>query len=214
MARRRPKDLPFESYPLNGLACSVCGKPQRKTPGGQACENGHGGAEGVDLSPRPAPPSIVDAVLKVPPSVMAAALGSTFFHGGAKEEGVTPIKVNDPTPLVTIEADDAIWRLGDGDDTREIPRVRGAIIRVRPPADVDDATVDALVALLEGMGARHVFTLPRPRSGVIPEQAQEKNREKAYGAREAVATLVAESNSSDREALEKLTEKIMGEAGL
>lgn len=202
MARRRPKDLPIESYPLNGLACSACGKPQRTTPGGASCENGHGGADGVDLTPKPAPPSIVEA------------LSPTFFHGGETNEGVTPVKVNDPTPLVTIEADDAIWRLGDGDDTREIQRVRGAIIRIRPPADVDDATVDALVTLLEGMGARHVFTLPRPRSGVIPEQAQEKNREKAYGAREAVATLVEESNSADREALEKLTEKIMGEAGL
>lgn len=203
MARRRPKeDLPATAYPANGLACSVCGKPQHTTPGGPSCENGHGGADGVDLSPQPAPPSIVDA------------LSPTFFHGGEAREGVTPVKVPDPTPLVTIEADDAIWKLGDGDDTREIQRVRGAIIRIRPPADVDDATVDALVTLFEGMGARHVFTLPRPRAGVIPAEAQEKNREKAYGAREAVATLVAESNSSDREALEKLTEKIMAEAGL
>lgn len=46
----RPDDhLPFESFKLNGLACSVCGLQQRETPGGQSCPNGHGGAEGVPI---------------------------------------------------------------------------------------------------------------------------------------------------------------------
>lgn len=38
---------PFDSWPLNGLMCGVCGKPQRTTPGGPCCESGHGGADGV-----------------------------------------------------------------------------------------------------------------------------------------------------------------------
>lgn len=35
---------PFEDLPLTGTRCSVCGKPQRRAPGGEVCENGHGGA--------------------------------------------------------------------------------------------------------------------------------------------------------------------------
>lgn len=34
------------------LVCSVCGEPQRATPAGPVCANGHGGAEGVDPSRR------------------------------------------------------------------------------------------------------------------------------------------------------------------
>lgn len=41
---------PFEEFPLNGLVCSVCGEPQRDTPHGSSCKNGHGGAVGVDES--------------------------------------------------------------------------------------------------------------------------------------------------------------------
>ena len=43
---------PFESFQLNGLLCEVCKEPQRITPGGPSCRNGHGGAEGVE-PPKP-----------------------------------------------------------------------------------------------------------------------------------------------------------------
>lgn len=42
---------PTESYPKNGLHCSVCGYPQHETPGGACCANGHGGARGVPVWP-------------------------------------------------------------------------------------------------------------------------------------------------------------------
>jgi len=32
---------------LNGLICSICGKPQFDSPSGTVCENGHGGVEGL-----------------------------------------------------------------------------------------------------------------------------------------------------------------------
>jgi len=37
----------FASLPLNDLRCVICGEPQRSVPGGAACANGHGGAEGT-----------------------------------------------------------------------------------------------------------------------------------------------------------------------
>lgn len=39
-------DLDFEQCPRNGLVCVECGYPQRATPGGDTCANGHGGAKG------------------------------------------------------------------------------------------------------------------------------------------------------------------------
>jgi len=42
------RDLPWESCPLSGTRCAVCGGPQRRTGGGLACASGHGGAEPED----------------------------------------------------------------------------------------------------------------------------------------------------------------------
>ena len=42
------KETLVTDFPLNGLACSICGEPQHETPYGDVCENGHGGAPGVD----------------------------------------------------------------------------------------------------------------------------------------------------------------------
>lgn len=41
---------PFESFPMNGLVCEDCGEPQRTTPSGESCKNGHGGARGLLIS--------------------------------------------------------------------------------------------------------------------------------------------------------------------
>jgi hypothetical protein len=49
---------PFESYPLNGLVCYACGKPQRRTPSGESCGE-HGGVQGV--AP-PLPPPVTPVV--------------------------------------------------------------------------------------------------------------------------------------------------------
>lgn len=45
---QKPTNRPFESFPLNGLLCSVCQKPQRDTPSGASCASLHGGADGID----------------------------------------------------------------------------------------------------------------------------------------------------------------------
>lgn len=41
-------DRPFEDLPANGLVCPDCLLPQRLTPSGASCPNGHGGAQGID----------------------------------------------------------------------------------------------------------------------------------------------------------------------
>ncbi len=51
---------PLASFPLNGLLCSACRKPQRVTPGGAICENGHGGVAGVEDDFGPATPGMVE----------------------------------------------------------------------------------------------------------------------------------------------------------
>lgn len=40
-------DLAFKDCPRNGLLCSECECPQRTTPHGDTCENGHGGVSGI-----------------------------------------------------------------------------------------------------------------------------------------------------------------------
>lgn len=40
--------MDFNDLPLNGLRCPACWLPQRDTPSGASCPNGHGGEQGVD----------------------------------------------------------------------------------------------------------------------------------------------------------------------
>ncbi len=40
----------------NGLMCPICGNPQFESPSGPACNNGHGGQEGVAPKSEPEPP--------------------------------------------------------------------------------------------------------------------------------------------------------------
>lgn len=49
MTKDPHSERPFNTFPLNGLACCECGEPQRITSGGASCPNGHGGAPGVEI---------------------------------------------------------------------------------------------------------------------------------------------------------------------
>jgi hypothetical protein len=40
----RSQEDVFSDLSLTGTRCSVCNEPQYKTPGGDVCKNGHGGA--------------------------------------------------------------------------------------------------------------------------------------------------------------------------
>lgn len=45
----RDVEREFKTYPLTGTRCSECKEPQRMTPGGESCANGHGGASPEDV---------------------------------------------------------------------------------------------------------------------------------------------------------------------
>lgn len=111
--------------------------------------------------------------------------------------------------LVTIDLE-----LGGDGEVRyamEKKAIAGAIVRIRPGVNVPD---DA-IAMIRGMvsDAAAIIVLPRPRGAVVPAQVAAATRS-AMGAREAVLSLVVESNSRDRELLKAFCEKIMGEVGL
>jgi hypothetical protein len=91
---------------------------------------------------------------------------------------------------------------------------QGAIVRLQPPIDATDEDIARVTRAWAQRGVARVIVLPRPKAALVPEKAAREAPAQAYGAREAVLSLVAESNSRDRDALQRLCEKIMGEAGL
>lgn len=87
----------------------------------------------------------------------------------------------------------------------------GSIVRIRPGVDVSDGMIEEIRARVRDAIA--VIVLPRPRAAVVPAQVAAATRS-AMGAREAVLSLVQESNSRDRELLKAFCEKVMAEVGL
>lgn len=50
----RPQEEDYvKGFPANGLVCSICYEPQFFTFSGDSCENGHGGAPGLETDDAP-----------------------------------------------------------------------------------------------------------------------------------------------------------------
>lgn len=130
--------------------------------------------------------------------------------GTTPQESVRHVDVADPRQLMTVAVDSPIWG-GSPPHMRAMKKIAGAIVRLRPPENATDDTVQEIRAFFLKYGAAKVIVLPRPRSELLPSKVE---KAKAQGAREAVTALVAESNSQDKKALEKLCEKVMSEVGL
>lgn len=146
---------------------------------------------------------------------MARKKPTAFAPTDSTESGVVPVKFEDPRILLTIDADDPIWKAAISDDTiLKIPKVSGGIVRIRAPESATGEEVEGLRVLVEMRGAERVFVLPRRRADVIPANVTEANQAQVWTARAAVTALVQESNSKDKGALAKLCEQIMGEVGL
>lgn len=145
----------------------------------------------------------------------------------APRESVRHVPLEGHRRLYTVAPDDACWR----SERSTRPDVTGAIVRMRPPADATDDAIAKLRKEFEQQGAARVFVLPRPRAELLPGKNQvcpgcrdgvgclfpikcELPKAKAVGAREAVASLVEESNSKDKDALRTLCEKVMSKVGL
>jgi hypothetical protein len=128
----------------------------------------------------------------------------------ASGEGVSRVPL-DSRNLITVLPDWPIWK---GTVSKKALDATGAIVRIRPPPEATDEDVERVRALMLMKGAERVGVLPRPRAELVPAAVAEAARGKAYGARQAVLSLVEESNSKAREALSALCEKIMAEVGL
>jgi hypothetical protein len=129
----------------------------------------------------------------------------------AASDGAKVIQIEDARELVTVPLDSALW---DPKRRNAITVGTGAIVRLCPPTTAADDTVRGLREAYEKAGATRVVVLPRPKAELLPEDARAVEAEEPAGAREAVAQVVAETNTKDRGALSALCEKIMSEEGL
>lgn len=71
-----PPVRPLETFPFNGLVCSECGEPQRRTPSGHVCCNGHGGVGGMtpeEYERKQPPEPVIDLTKAVVDSLKADA---------------------------------------------------------------------------------------------------------------------------------------------
>lgn len=133
------------------------------------------------------------------------------FPGTGTSARINAIEIPGSRNLITVTPDWPIWR----------PNVKvsnfamdaeGAIVRLRPPIEATDADVERVRAIFYERKAARVTVLPRPKAEVVPAAAA--SRVRACGAREAVLSLVGDSNSGDKDALRKLCEAVMAERGL
>lgn len=140
----------------------------------------------------------------------AVPAGTVSTHN----DGQVEVRKVDTRRLYTVEPDRSEWLhtervLGVG--PKEF--FEGAIVRLRPPATATDVDVDRVRTFYEKAGAAKVSVLPRPKADVIPQDVQQAPA-KAVGAREAVLSLVEESNTKDRDGLRAFCERVMAECGL
>lgn len=147
----------------------------------------------------------------VDPEVARVNAMASIQEATDQDRSVIPVKLDGSRELATIPPESLIWA---PENNFKWKPGAGAIVRLRPPADASDADVERASEYFRKAGAERVTVLPRPRAEVIPAEAHERSPEKALGARDAVLSLVAESNSKDKEALAKLCERVMAEVGL
>lgn len=116
--------------------------------------------------------------------------------------------VENARAFITIRPDDPRWKTGW--DTSADVSTLGAFVRLEPPHDASDETVDAMKRAASRKALR-VFVVPRRRAAVVRAPKEAKPNLKA---REVVEQLVAEAHVDDREELDRLCDEIMARRGL
>jgi hypothetical protein len=190
----RPDETePFESFPLMGTHCGACGEPQRMTPGGASCANGHGGAAALEDTRAPMPGSTpatrthVDSVAVIASAYAEASKVFGFavsptktraYHDpetpnakrpatAAHFEGVRLFEVP-TTPLVQIDR----WPMPAGLD------VRGALVKLSPVIKSSErAGFDAASAKRELLAAGALAVSLAPK--VVPDGIVTSRRDAA-----------------------------------
>ena len=116
--------------------------------------------------------------------------------------------------LITIGTNDPLWNLsGDVHDKAfDSKNVEGAIVRLRPPAQVTTEQIRALRKKLLRAGAVAVKDEPRAPGEAVVVHGEAPPEDKSI--RETIETMVAEANSSNRQALSGLLQELMDIAGV
>lgn len=136
-------------------------------------------------------------------------------HGNAVGNTVVVVRVPAARTLATLDEEHGIWK-GRGNLLGIGPKEtwEGAIVRLRPPPDVDPARVEKVKAILADAGVARI-KLETRRGAVLPTEAVQKAKPaKRSSAREIVLQLVKEANSSDPDELRDIVERVMAEEGL
>jgi hypothetical protein len=125
---------------------------------------------------------------------------------------VTECKIDAPRPLVTFSEEDLdVHSFVELVQTR---RLKGAIVRLKPPPDLDDATLAEMRDAILERGAEFVTALPRRKKAVVPDEAVERPTRARATARQVVLELVASSNARSREDLGAYCEELMSREGV
>jgi hypothetical protein len=114
--------------------------------------------------------------------------------------------------VLTIVASDAVWLMADLKALPSDLEAQGAIVRVFPPFDTSDATVNTLLALLRKV-ARVVRLMPRPTAPAVLSSPKSPTPAKV-SKRQVVLDTAHESKIRDLPALLDVLNKVMDEVGL
>lgn len=115
---------------------------------------------------------------------------------------------HDARALVTIGPDHPAW--GDG----EMPDVKGAIVRLKPPAAAEPEVVDAVEETIRARGAVAVKRLPPDPSGDVVVRGKAEAARPALPHRELVDAMARAANVPDKDALVELVGAVMDEEGI
>jgi hypothetical protein len=131
--------------------------------------------------------------------------------------GVSVEAVRLETPeLFTLEEGNPVWELRP-EQFADHPwihtkKLRGAYLRLEPPEQLPDATVEALKQALLSGGAAAVRAMPRRRRSVVPQAAV--SRPAPQAPRAAAMALVDAANTQDRDALRAAVEQALAASWL
>ncbi len=124
-------------------------------------------------------------------------------------DGVRHVPHDGAVSLITIDEDSPVWLK----PTTMTMKVKGAIVRLRPPPDVTDETVQVAIGVLTKQGALAVRVLPRRKGDAVPQEVRNKPTPKA-SIRAVVLQLVDAAHTSDRDKLGMLVLSTLDKVGL
>jgi len=122
--------------------------------------------------------------------------------------------VEEPRRLLTVDVGSTLWA---GEMEVDPDAVKGAIVRLLPPADATDLRIEEVRALFEAAGAAAVRPMPRAAIGRVGEREVGGNAvdtRAVVDLRAAVLAVAARMAAADPAALKAELEAVMSEVGL